>query len=132
MNPLQIQAFCTTPSVTLHFSQQHVRHALLPSVVSIVQADGQELLQACTSEQWDLAEVLIVSGSTLEAQDKVHCAYNLVYPTCSCSSCLRGQVKCVATLLVFLFLKSIWYILYLATQCENCMFNNYNHDESPK
>ena len=45
---------------------------LLPSVVSIVQADGQDLLQACTTEQWDLAGVLIMSGSTLEAQDKVH------------------------------------------------------------
>lgn len=45
---------------------------LLPSVVLLVQADGEDLLQACTSEQWDLAEALIVSGSTLEAQDKVH------------------------------------------------------------
>ena len=36
-----------------------------------VQDDGQELLQACTSEQWDVAEALIISGSMLEAQDKV-------------------------------------------------------------
>ena len=36
-----------------------------------MQVDGQELLQACTSEQWDVAEALIKSGSTLEAQDKV-------------------------------------------------------------
>jgi len=49
---------------------------LLSSVVLLVQADGQDLLQSCTSEQWDLAEALIVSGSTLEAQNKVHlCAY---------------------------------------------------------
>lgn len=45
---------------------------LLPSVFLLVQADGQDLLQACTSEQWDLAEALIVSGSTLEARYKVH------------------------------------------------------------
>ena len=32
---------------------------------------GRELLQACTSEQWDVAEALIDSGSALEAQDKV-------------------------------------------------------------
>ena len=36
-----------------------------------MQADGQELLQACTSEQWDVAEALIVLGNTLEAPDKV-------------------------------------------------------------
>ena len=104
-----------------------MRHALLPSVISLVQVDGQELLQACTSEQWDLAEVFIVSGSMLEAQDKVQCAYNLAYPICSCGSCLHGQVKCVANI-VFLFLKSLG--IYLATQCESCMFINYNHDES--
>ena len=44
---------------------QHVLSMLL------VQDDGQELLQACISEQWDVAKVLIVTGSTLEAQDKV-------------------------------------------------------------
>ena len=32
---------------------------------------GRELLQACASEQWDVAEALIDSGSALEAQDKV-------------------------------------------------------------
>ena len=32
---------------------------------------GRELLEACTSEQWDVAEALIDSGSALEAQDKV-------------------------------------------------------------
>ena len=32
---------------------------------------GQELLQACANEQWDVAEALIDSGSELEAQDKV-------------------------------------------------------------
>ena len=37
----------------------------------LVQADGQELLRACTREQWDVAEDLILSESTLEAQDKV-------------------------------------------------------------
>ena len=36
-----------------------------------VQDDGQELLQACICEQWDVAEALINSGSMLEAQDKV-------------------------------------------------------------
>ena len=44
---------------------------LLPSVVLLVQADGQELLKACTREQWDVAENLTLSGSKLEAQDKV-------------------------------------------------------------
>ena len=29
------------------------------------------MLQACTSEQWDVAEALIKSGGMLEAQDKV-------------------------------------------------------------
>ena len=105
----KVLSFCTIPSVTLHFSQQHVRHALLLLVVSLVQVDGQELLQACTSEQWDLAEVLIVSGSTLEAQDKVQCAYNLAYPSCSCGSCLHGQVKCVAN--IGFFVPQVpWYI----------------------
>ena len=37
----------------------------------LVQDDGKELLQACISEQWEMVEVLIVTGSTLEAQDKV-------------------------------------------------------------
>ena len=37
----------------------------------LVQDDGQELLQACISEQWDMAKVLIMTGSTLEAQDEV-------------------------------------------------------------
>jgi len=32
--------------------------------------DGQGLLQACISEEWDVAEALISSGGTLEAQDK--------------------------------------------------------------
>ena len=36
-----------------------------------MQDDGQELLQACISEQWDVVEALIKSGSKLEAQDKV-------------------------------------------------------------
>ena len=36
-----------------------------------MQDDGQELLQACTSELWDVAEALIMSGGMLEAQDKV-------------------------------------------------------------
>ena len=36
-----------------------------------MQDDGQELLQACISEQWDVAEALIKSGGMLEAQDKV-------------------------------------------------------------
>ena len=44
---------------------------LLSSVVPLVQVDGQELLRACTREQWDVAEDFILSESTLEAQDKV-------------------------------------------------------------
>ena len=62
---------------------------LLFSVVLLVQDDGQDLLQACTSEQWDLAEALIVSGSTLEAQDKVHvCAYRETAWPASLNSCV--------------------------------------------
>jgi len=34
--------------------------------------DGQGLLQACISEEWDIAKALISSGSTLEAQDMVN------------------------------------------------------------
>lgn len=40
-------------------------------VVLFVQDNGQELLHACVSEQWDVAEALIKSGGMLEAQDKV-------------------------------------------------------------
>ena len=40
-------------------------------VAIIVQDDGRELLRACISEQWDVAEALINSGGMLEAQDKV-------------------------------------------------------------
>lgn len=36
-----------------------------------VQDNGQELLHACISEQWDVAEALIKSEGMLEAQDKV-------------------------------------------------------------
>ena len=36
-----------------------------------MQDDGQEFLQACTNELWDIAEALVNSGSMLEAQDKV-------------------------------------------------------------
>ena len=36
-----------------------------------VQDDGQELLQACMREQWDVAEALVNSGGMLEGQDKV-------------------------------------------------------------
>ena len=36
-----------------------------------VQDNGQELLQACMSEQWDVAEALVNSGGMLEGQDKV-------------------------------------------------------------
>jgi len=39
--------------------------------VLFVQDNGQELLHACVSEQWDVAEALIKSGGMLEAQDKV-------------------------------------------------------------
>lgn len=36
-----------------------------------VQDDGQELLQACMREQWDVAEALVNSGGMLEGQDRV-------------------------------------------------------------
>ena len=45
--------------------------AFIILVVLFLQDDGQELLQACICEQWDVAEALIISGSMLEAQDKV-------------------------------------------------------------
>ena len=44
---------------------------LLSLFVLLLQDDGMELLQACSVDEWELAEGLIMSGSTLEAQDTV-------------------------------------------------------------
>ena len=55
---------------------------LVTFVLLFGQDDGQELLQACISEQWDVAKALVNSGSTLEAQDKV-VFYLLVFNLCT-------------------------------------------------
>ena len=44
---------------------------LLSLFVLLLQDDGMELLQACSIDEWELAEGLIMSGSALEAQDTV-------------------------------------------------------------
>ena len=46
-------------------------HGFAVIFVLLLQTDGKELMQACADEEWELAEGLIISGSTLEAQDKV-------------------------------------------------------------
>jgi len=54
--------------------------------------DGQGLLQACISEEWDIAKALISSGSTLEAQDK-----DGRTPLHIC--CIKGKVEIVKLLI---------------------------------
>ena len=53
------------------FFPLHLGHAFTIIFVLLLQDDGKELMQACADEEWELAEGLIMSGSTLEAQDKV-------------------------------------------------------------
>jgi len=54
--------------------------------------DGQGLMQACIHEEWDVAEVLISSGSMLEAQDK-----DGRTPLHIC--CIKGKVEIVRLLI---------------------------------
>ena len=53
------------------FFPLHLGHAFTIIFVLLLQDDGKELMQACADEEWELAEGLIISGSKLEARDKV-------------------------------------------------------------